>query len=369
MNAADVPERLGFLWKALFWPPSLLYGAAVRLRARAYRRGFLETVRLPAPVFCIGNLTVGGTGKTPGVIWLTERLVKKGRKPAVITRGYGARSGGGVRVVSDGKGVLLPVDQAGDEPWLLSRRLPGVPVLAGADRAASGRRAVEEFGADCLVMDDGFQHLRLFRNMNFLCLDALEAPALFRPGGACVLPAGRLREPLSALWRADTVFLTKADLLPLDQLDALKRRVEECLLDVPVVPVYYALTFYDHATGEPWESATLRERPVLALSGLARPGAFEESLRRREMKVSSFRFPDHHFFTGKELDAALARADAEDRLIIVTEKDAARLPPDFPCLVARLDWSPQDVVVREKGDVSPQPRTVPWTQRLDSAIS
>jgi tetraacyldisaccharide 4'-kinase len=316
----------------------------------------------------VKNLTVGGAGKTPGVIWLTERLLKKGRRPAVITRGYRAKAGAEVRVVSDGRDKILPPDQAGDEPWLLARRLPGAPVLAGADRAAACRRAVEEFGADCLVMDDGFQHLRLFRNLNLLCLDAQEAPGFFKPGGACVLPAGRLREPLSALWRADVVFLTKADLLPLEKLNALRKKVEECLLDVPVVPVYYALTFYDHATGEPREAVTLRGRPVLALSGLARPGAFEDSLRKHEMQVQSLRFPDHHAFSRKELDAALARADAGDRIVVVTEKDAARLPPDFPCVVARLDWSPQDIVVREKGDVSPEPRTVPWTQRLDSVI-
>jgi tetraacyldisaccharide 4'-kinase len=362
-------DRGGWAWKVFFWPASLLYGGAVQLRNRAYRGGYLETVRLPVPVFCVGNLTVGGAGKTPGVLWLAEYLLKKGRRPAVVTRGYGVRGAAPVRVVSDGQGQVLPADQAGDEPWLLAKRLPTVPILAGPDRAAAGRRAVEEFGADCLVMDDGFQHLKLFRNANLLCLDALESAAFFRPGGACLLPAGRLREPLSGLWRADVVFLTKADLLSREALADLRTKVEACLLDVPVVPVYYALTFYDHVTGEPREEATLRGRPVLALSGLARPSAFEASLRRHGMEVAPLRFPDHHFFTAAEREAALARADREDRLVLVTEKDAARLPAGFPCVVARLEWSPQDAVAPEKGDVTPQPRHVPWTQRLDSVIS
>lgn len=355
-------------WKLFFWPASLLYGAAMRARAAAYRKGMLETVRLPVPVLCVGNLTVGGSGKTPGVIWVVEYLLKKGRRPAVVTRGYGARAAGGVRVVSDGKGSILPVEGAGDEPFLLAQRLPAVPVVAGADRAAAGRMAVENFGADVLVMDDGFQHLRLFRNLNLLCVDAKEVGPLFRRGGAALLPAGRLREPMSSLWRADMVFLTRADLLPPERLAAARKRMEECLLDVPVVTVHNAIVFREHATGKPVAEEALKGKRVLAVSGLARPESFEDSLRKRGMKVSVRRFPDHHFFTPADREDVLARARAEDAEILVTEKDAVRLPPGFPCLVARLDWAPVDSQVREKGDTTPLPRTQPWTQRIDSAI-
>jgi tetraacyldisaccharide 4'-kinase len=368
-SVAALPDKLGWAWKAFFWPASLLYGAAVRARTAAYRNGVLEVVRLPVPVICVGNLTVGGSGKTPGVIWLVEYLLKKGRRPAVITRGYGARGDGAVRVVSDGKGARLSAEKAGDEPFLLGRRLPNVPVVAGADRAAAGRRAVEEFGADVLVMDDGYQHLRLFRDLNLLCLDAREAGSLFKRGGACLLPAGRMREPLSALWRADVVFLTRAELPAPDRLAAARKRVETCLLDVPVVPVHGVLSFYEHATGAPREEGLLRGADVLALSGLARPEAFEEALRRRGMRVHPRRFPDHHFFSAGERAELLALARAQKREIVTTEKDAVRLPPDFPCLVARLDWSPAPSHVPEKGDTTPLPRTVPWTQRLDSVIS
>lgn len=362
------PRPLGLLWKTFFWPASLLYGAAMRARSAAYRGGFLETVRLPVPVICVGNITVGGTGKTPGVIWLVEYLLKKGRKPAVITRGYGARASG-VRVVSDGKGKVLPVAEAGDEPFLLAQRLPKVPVVAGAERALAGRTAIETFGADVLVMDDGFQHLRLFRNLNLLCVDAKEVAPLFRRGGAVLLPAGRLREPRSALWRADLVFLTRAELMTEERLAAARRRMEECLLDVPVVTVRGELAFYDNVTGAPVEEASLRGKPVFAVSGLARPESFEESLRKRGMTVTPWRFADHHFFTAEEREKIQSRARAGGAGVVMTEKDAVRLPPGFPCLVARLEWSPQDAQVREKGDTTELPRTQPWTQRIDAVLA
>jgi tetraacyldisaccharide 4'-kinase len=369
MKWRSFPDRMGVAWKALFWPASLLYGAAVRLRTRAYFEGYLEVVRLPVPVFCVGNLTVGGSGKTPGVIWLAEYLLAKGRRPAVVTRGYGVRASEAVRVVSDGKGTVLSPAQGGDEPVLIARRLPTVPVLAGADRAAVGRRAVEEFGVDVLIMDDGHQHLRLHRDVNLLCMDAGEVPGYFSRGGACLLPAGRLREPLSGLWRADVVFLTRAERMTPARLAIIRRKVEECLLDVPVVPVYGTMAFHDHVSGADHDEGALKGRSVLAVSGLACPESFEDGLRRHGMRVAVQRFPDHHFFSSEELDHLLHRARRDEREIVVTEKDAVRLPPDFPCVVARLDWSPRESLTPEKGDTTSLPRTVPWTQRIDSAIS
>ena len=369
MEIIRLAERLGWAWKAAFWPASLLYGQAVRARAAAYRWGWLETVRLPVPVFCLGNITVGGSGKTPGAIWLAEYLLKKGRRPAVISRGYGARSKVPIRVVSDGAGKTLPVSEAGDEPLLIALRLPSVPVLAGADRSAVGRRAVEEFGADALIMDDGFQHLRLFRNVNILCLDTTEVTALFERGGAALLPAGRLREPLSALWRADIVLLTRAEGLAPSKIVSIRRKVEDCLLDVPVVPVFGALSLWERAGGEEVLVSSLKGRPVLAVSGLARPESFEAGLRRLGMKVKPLRFSDHHLFTPDERERIISSAKADGRRIVVTEKDAVRLPADFPCLVARLEWSPQETKAPQKGDITPYARTVPWTQRIDSVIS
>lgn len=352
MSWADRLENPGPLWQTVFWAPSRLYGAATALRTAAYERGWRETVRLPAPVFCLGNLTVGGSGKTPGVVWLVQYLQKRGRRPAVITRGYGRR-GKDLRTVSDGGRVLLDVRQAGDEPLVLAARLPGVPVLAGADRAVAGRRALEDHGADCLVMDDGYQHLRLHRDLNLLCFDVFQDAALLE-GPARLLPAGRLREPLAALGRAGVVFLTKADLAPETRLSALRRALTERAAGVPAAAVRYRLSFQDSPSGAAVPSEALRGSRVLALTGLARPAAFEESLRRLGADVASQRHPDHHFFTPEELDAARRRAAREERVVVVTEKDKIRLPADFACRVAALDWEP------EEGD---------WIRRIDSVIA
>jgi tetraacyldisaccharide 4'-kinase len=257
-------------------------------------------------------------------------------------------------VVSDPRSVLADGAQAGDEALLLARRLPGVPVVAGADRALAGRRALEDFSPDVLVMDDGFQHFRLHRDMDLACLDASQDGALFRRGA--LLPAGRLREPLSGLARAGVVFLTKSDLASPEDLAFLKERAAELAPEATVVPVRYRVSLWD--LGNPVKDA--KGLPVLALSALARPEAFESSLRRLGAEVAAQRFRDHHVFTPWEREAALERARREGRRLVVTEKDRQRLPADFPCLVARLDWEPEDVRTKT-GE--------PWTSRIDSLIA
>ncbi len=343
------------LWRGVFWGPSLLYGAAVSARRWAYERGYLETVRVPAPVFCLGNLTAGGSGKTPGVIWLVDHLKRRGRRPAVLTRGYGREESGEAALV----GAEKPLEsgsarRAGDEPALLASRLPGVPILVGADRARTARRAVEEFGADCLVMDDGFQHLRLHRDVNLLCVDALEDR--FLEGDERLLPAGRLREPVSALSRAHAAFLTKSNLVPRQRVEDLRRRLSSRRPELPVAAVRYALSFRDAVSGEDQPAGRLKGRRVLALTALARPRAFEEGLRALGADAAPLRYPDHHRFSGAELESARERALKEGRTVVVTEKDFQKLPAGFACWVARLDWEPEEA----EG---------PWLREIDSAIS
>lgn len=304
------------LWRAAAYVPSLLFRAAAAGRAAAYRRGHLETVRLPVPVLCVGNITVGGTGKTPAVIWLAEFLKKKGRRPAVITRGYGG---------------------SGDEPGLISARLPDVPVIADPDRARAGRRAVET-GADCLIMDDGFQHFRLHRDLDLVCVDAMRPFA----DDAC-LPAGTLREPVAGLTRAGVIFLTKVDFIPDERRRDWAVFFATVAPGVPVVPVSYGL------------GGDFRGKRVLALSGLARPESFEEALRRQGADVAALRYADHHVFTPAERAEASKRAEAEGRTVVVTEKDRRRLPDDFACKTARLEWIPEE-----------RPE---WVRRIESAIS
>jgi tetraacyldisaccharide 4'-kinase len=362
MGALEWQEKMGGAWRAFFGPPSALYGAAVRRRDSAYLKGTLETVRYPVPVFCVGNLTTGGAGKTPGVSWLINDLLSKGRRPAILTRGYGRRDESSLLIVSDGKNILAKALEAGDEPLLLARRFATVPVVAHSDRAAAARQAIERFSADCLVMDDGFQHHRLHRDMNLVCVDATDPGALGlsssgeKMAGSFLLPSGRMREPLSGLERAHIIFLTKANFCGTDQLQDFKNALAGHAPGVPLVPVDYRLSFWDSQARMDFPETKLKGISVLALSGLARPQSFEEALGRLGARVVPCRFPDHHFFTDQELASVTRRASQDGALIVVTEKDYQRLPGSFPGVVARLDWVP------DEADQA-------WRQKINSAIS
>lgn len=327
---------LGLAWRTLFWGPSFLYGVLSRLRAEGYRRGFFETVRIPVPVFCVGNLTVGGSGKTPGVLWLVEELKKRGHRPAVVSRGYGRRGGPSLVVVPNRGEILPDARRMGDEPRLLARRL-GVPIAVGADRALAGRRAWEEFQPDCLVMDDGFQHHRVYRDRDLVCMDALLAHTVFiKKAPTPLLPAGPWREPLRALERAHVLFLTRAERLPREQGEALQRNLHG--RGIPTAVVSSRLTFRDSVTWETVPSGTLKGQRVLVLSGLGDPASFENALRQLGAEVRAERYRDHHFFSPAETAKALERAQRDGCRLVVTEKDRERLPDTYPVLVARLDW-------------------------------
>jgi len=326
---------MGLLWRTFFWGPSLIYGGISRCRAWAYGNGVLETVRVPVPVFCMGNLTVGGSGKTPGVLWLVDELKKRGRRPAVVTRGYGRRGSAPVVLVPNRGEPIPDVQTIGDEPRLIARRT-GVPVVIGADRALACERAWEEFRPDCLVMDDGFQHHRIFRDRNFICLDARLAEKVFlNHAPTPLLPAGPWREWVSCLDRANMIFVTRAERLPGHRLSDLQKCLGE--RGLKNTAVFGRLTFRDR-TGEIFPPEGLKGQRVLALSGLGDPASFENALTQVGALVAGERHGDHHYFTAQEGAAALARARREGRRLVVTEKDLERLPEAFPALVARLDW-------------------------------
>lgn len=340
------------MWRSLFFAPSLVYQGVSRARERAYRHGILETVRVPVPVFCMGNLTVGGSGKTPGVLWLVDELKKRGHRPAVVTRGYGRR--GSALVLVPNRGEPLPdASTLGDEPRLLARR-SGVPIVVGADRALACERAWEEFQPDCLVMDDGFQHHRIFRDRDFVCMDAQLADSVFLSHlPTPPLPAGPWREQPMAQARAHVVFLTRAERLTEERMSVLRKCLEE--EGLKTVAVFGGLTFRDNVTGETVSPSWLNGQRVLALSGLGDPSSFENALTRLGADVRAKRFGDHHFFLPKEWADALDDARREGRRVVITEKDRERLPETFPALVARLDW-----ILKEEE---------PWVSVIESVFS
>jgi tetraacyldisaccharide 4'-kinase len=299
---------------------SVLYGFAVWLRLAACQAGILRRRRLPFTVISVGNITLGGTGKTPVVIHIADELRRRGRRPAVLSRGYGRSEQSELVVVSDGKRVLTDAATGGDEPLLMGLRLPGVPVLVGSDRYRTGKAAGEGFHADVAVLDDGFQHIRLHRDLNIVLVDGT-APF----GNGKLFPAGTLREPVSSLSRADAVIITRADQTA--NIDELRRLIGRSTKAPVFTSRHVPLDLTDAATGESRPLAALRGAPVVACCGIARPESFFTLLRSLGSDVrASLSFSDHYAYARADLAFLYQKAvDCGAAMIVTTEKDAVRL--------------------------------------------
>lgn len=288
---------LGWAGFLLLLPWSWLMRLALAVHRR--RRAAQPTFDRDVPVVIVGNLTVGGTGKTPLTAWIARDLRRAGRRPAVVSRGYRGRRDRDPAVVSDGRRVRLNAAAAGDEPVMLARQLPGVPVVVGRDRVAGASLAVERCGADVLILDDGFQVRARFPGaLRVLVVHGRDGV------GAGLFPAGPLREPTEATADADLVVMTHGRVTPLP----VRRPVFRC----------------DHRT----ILRGVRGRTVVAMSGIGDPASFEAGLRRDAgaRRVISCRVPDHHRWTRAEYVYARALARRERAVLATTAKDAVRLP-------------------------------------------
>lgn len=322
----------------LLSPLELLYRLFLWLRRAAYGRGWVARKRLPAKVVSVGNLTVGGTGKTPMVMRLAAGLEQRGLRVAVLTRGYGRRQA--LPLVINGRGDLSQYrpDLMGDEPILLARRLPDVTIGIGADRYALGEKIIEmeeSTPPDVFLLDDGFQHLRLARDLDLVLLDSTDPF-----GGGAVLPAGPLREPREALARADLIVLTRVD------ENARTELLEEVRRLNPRAPVFRAGTkfvgAFDAATHRTANLFALKQQPALAFCGVGNPQAFENDLERWGFDVAGLvAFPDHHRYGIEDFKLLVRHADrAGARVLLTTEKDMVNLsvvppsiPPTFYCRI------------------------------------
>ncbi len=301
------------------------FRVAAGLRGALYAGGVLPAARAGVPVISIGNLSVGGAGKTPTAIAVAARLAERGRRVAVLARGYGAvRSD--ARVVSDGARVLLSAAEGGDEAVLVGRRLPGVAVLCGPRRAELARLAHGSLGADVLLLDDGFQHRALARDLDVVVLDAANPF-----GNGHLLPRGPNREPRIALRRAGLVWLSRVEGASEEALGALRALAREATGHDPVEARHAPVELLDGGLREAFGLGALRGRPVQLLSGIARPGAFRRTVEALGAKVTGeHRFRDHHRFRAAELRQVLGPADggADAVWVVTTEKDAVRLDPE-----------------------------------------
>jgi tetraacyldisaccharide 4'-kinase len=324
---------------------SWIFSAAAQARFWLYRHRILHDEPLGCLVVVVGNLTVGGTGKTPVVEKLARTLRDRGRKVAILSRGYKSKQPPfwvkawyrfsrteepDPRIVSDGRTVLLDSEQAGDEPYMLARNLPGVVVLVDKNRVKSGTYAIKRFGCDTLVLDDGFQYLHLKGSLNLLLVDKTNPF-----GNGQLLPRGILREPIKHLRRANYVFLTKSNGSRDVELEAL---IDKHNPGVDLIECAHRPKFLQPAGTAPESTEGrqpldwLKGRRIFAFSGIATPESFEKFLRDLgALVMGRDRFLDHYRYTQEDLDdlgARSVRSGAE--CLVTTEKDAVRLPPIRP---------------------------------------
>ncbi len=285
-------------------PASHLYASLLWIRSLLYRHGLFPIIKLPLPVISIGNITTGGTGKTPLIEFLAKFLGERGKKVAIISRGYASFNG------------------TNDESIEFNERLPEVPVLLGKDRLASARLAMEEFHPQCLLLDDGFQHWKLARDLDIVVIDSLEPF-----GNGNLLPAGLLREPLSSLRRAGLFVLSRTNLCTLEKLQAIKSYLTDLNNTAPIIETVHQPLHLEDMSGNRVETSYLKGKKIFAFCGLGNPASFEKTLHLLGFNVVGLKsFPDHHRYTPLEEMELITEAKRQGTdFIITTCKDRVKL--------------------------------------------
>lgn len=327
-------------FESLLYGLSVLYGAVAGLRERLYGCGILKTSRLPCKVISVGNITAGGTGKTPMATYLAKLVRRLGYNVAVVSRGYGGSAGKKGGIVSDGRKIFLGPGEAGDEPYMMAANLEGVPVIVGRDRFQAGMAAIRRFGTNVIVLDDGFQRLQLARDINIVLLDAA------RPfGNGFMLPRGPLREPVSALSRADIFALTRCQAEHPAGLGSIKKMAGER----PIFQTVHLPSIKNTPGSEAAnrDAKFLRGRRVFAFSGIADNADFRRTVESFGCRISGFMgFPDHHPYSAGDLSAIRKAAQGSD-CILTTEKDWVRIAGKgtLHSDAGRIPWQTETIVI------------------------
>ncbi|HEX6190147.1 MAG TPA: tetraacyldisaccharide 4'-kinase [Pyrinomonadaceae bacterium] len=322
-------------------PLSLVYGAAVNIRSALYRNGVFKTQTVGVPVISVGNITTGGTGKTPLVEWIAGRLAGRGHRVCVLTRGYRRASPSERVVVSDGERIVADVEQSGDEAMMLARSLAGkAAVVCDANRVAGARWAIENLNPDVLILDDGYQHVRLARDLDIVTVDATNPW-----GGGRLLPAGTLREPIDSLGRADCVIVTRT-------ADGIEGGLQERIRQATDATTFRSTTVISRITSleSPEleaDTEALRRHPVAAFCGIGNPIAFFQQLGAAGFDLRHTEvFRDHHKYSQTNIDHLTLRAtEAGAQALITTAKDAVKLASmrfTLPCYVTEVEMQIQE---------------------------
>ena len=296
------------LWRSFFSIAEYPYRWEVQRRNHHFDTGKSEIHRADVPVISVGNITMGGTGKTPTVEWLARWFRQRDVRVCLISRGYGAEEG-----------------SRNDEALELEQKLPDVPHVQNPDRVAAAKMAIEEFATQLIILDDAFQHRRIYRDLNIVLLDAIEPF-----GYDHVFPRGTLREPLAGLRRADIVALTRADMTDADQRFKIRGRVEQFHPEVPWVELTHAPQTLLSASGKQEVVKSLFQRPVAAFCGIGNPAGFRHTIECCDYIVKAWReFPDHHNFSREDVESLSKWAeDSDAQAIVCTQKDLVKLGVD-----------------------------------------
>ncbi|AGB42294.1 tetraacyldisaccharide 4''-kinase [Halobacteroides halobius DSM 5150] len=308
-----------------------VYQGIVWTRKKAYDWGIKKSTKLSVPVISVGNITVGGTGKTPVVKMLARRLEKNNYQSVIINRGYKGQLEKELGIVTDGEEILLSAQKAGDEAYMLASSLFSTPVLIGKERSKAGKLALEEFSPDFIILDDAFQHWQVKRDYDLVVVDATNPFA-----NGYLLPRGRLREPVTSLQRANCLLLTKADQITPEKLKKIKKCLRRFNPQALIITTRHKPTYLRNIGKQEYKQLDLEGEKVLAVSGIGNPQAFEETLRNLGAQVvDKFRFIDHHTYTKDQIMEIFTIASKQnvDR-IITTEKDVVSINQE---LVAEIN--------------------------------
>lgn len=319
-------------------PLGRLYGVAIKARRALYRSGRFRTRELGAPVISVGNLTTGGTGKTPLVEWIANELAQKGLRVCILTRGYGRRRSGNRVIVSNGSEILANASQAGDEPLLLAERLQGLAaVICDADRVSAASWAKENLKSDLFVLDDGFQHLRVARDLNILTIDATNPW-----GNRRLLPAGILRESPAEMARADCIVITRAD--DANQTDELQRNIDELSVGRPTFRSHMTLRGLRQVAGHqsPVGADEIQASRAVAFCGVGNPESFFSLVRRAGYQLCHTKtFRDHHIYSQADMDRVARESNKLGaQILLTTAKDEVKLRGlslGIPCYAVEIE--------------------------------
>jgi len=354
------------LFRSLFFILSLFYCSAIKIRSLIYKYGLIRQFQLSCTVISVGNITWGGTGKTPAVIMIAKQLQEMGKRVAVLSRGYRReKKKGEMSVVSDGSRVILSPRETGDEPYLLSKNLPGVPIIVGKNRIKSGRYAVDNFGTEVLVLDDGFQYWRLKKNLEILTIDSSNPY-----GNGYLIPRGQLREPISDLCRGEIFLLTRTDLVSRNVLDTLITELhslnsEAIILETVHQPKSLQTLLSDEKRGLDF----IKDRKVVAFSSIGNPYSFEKTLENLSAKiVRIFQFPDHYYYSQKDLlkieETCRNGLEKGETVLITTEKDGVQLKravsPETEAILRKIWVLKVELEISEREEV--------WRRKIEQYI-